>query len=563
MKFRLVVLAVGAFAALLLWPPGGAADDTGAALAQGRAYKLIGWNDLGMHCFDGKDYSIFAVLPPYNTIHAHLIDNRGKVVQSNTGYTVTYQAELDQLTNTTNSTSAPKTNFWQYAARLFFGNLQPDQGLKGYNMPGSGNTPQAMGYSNTDHTFLAVGIPLTNYADSSNQSYPVNYFPMMRLTAKNSSGTVLATTDIVLPISDELSCGVCHASGTGTPDAKPKNGWVYNPDPSKDMKLNILRKHDDLNAGTQLFQNAAAAVGYNPVGLEQTVTQTPVLCAACHADNALGAAGYPGIETETNAIHANHASAIDPATNQPLDNGTTRDACYRCHPGPKTQCLRGVMGNLTDNNGNHIIECQSCHGNLTRVGDSTRNGWLDEPNCQACHTGTATHNNGQIVYTSVWDGNNMRVAVDQTFATNPNTPQPGTSLYRFSAGHHGVQCEACHNSTHAEVVTSVLNDNVQNTNLQGHSGTLVECLSCHPSQPITATGGPHGIHPVGQVWVSNHPNVSQNPQPCQLCHGTDYKGTILSRAQVDRTFTTDGGVKRFSAGTIIGCYSCHNGPHGG
>src|SRR6516164_3479916 len=100
MRIRLGLLLSAAAGTLVFWAPGTQAqDEIGARPTRGGAYKLIGWNDLGMHCFDGKDYSIFAVLPPYNTIHAHLIDNRGKVVQSNTGYTVTYQAELDQLTN--------------------------------------------------------------------------------------------------------------------------------------------------------------------------------------------------------------------------------------------------------------------------------------------------------------------------------------------------------------------------------------------------------------------------------------------------------------------------------
>ncbi len=28
-------------------------------------YVLMGWNDLGMHCVDGNDYSVFSILPPY------------------------------------------------------------------------------------------------------------------------------------------------------------------------------------------------------------------------------------------------------------------------------------------------------------------------------------------------------------------------------------------------------------------------------------------------------------------------------------------------------------------
>ena len=42
-------------------------------------YALIGWNNLGMHCMDA-DYSVFSILPPYNTIHAQLVDTRTGLV---------------------------------------------------------------------------------------------------------------------------------------------------------------------------------------------------------------------------------------------------------------------------------------------------------------------------------------------------------------------------------------------------------------------------------------------------------------------------------------------------
>ncbi len=32
-------------------------------------WQVIGWNDLGMHCMDGTDFSVFSILPPYNTSH--------------------------------------------------------------------------------------------------------------------------------------------------------------------------------------------------------------------------------------------------------------------------------------------------------------------------------------------------------------------------------------------------------------------------------------------------------------------------------------------------------------
>jgi hypothetical protein len=525
-------------------------------------YKLVGWNDLGMHCFDGRDYSIFGVLPPYNTIHVHLIDSAGKLITSSTGYSVTYQAINDPLTNTVNRSSAAKTNFWQYAAALGFGALTPDKGLAGYSMPGTGNTPQAMTFATADNTWEAVGIPLTPYADSSTTAYPVNYFPMMRLTAKNSSGTVLATTDIVVPTSDEMSCATCHSSKSVSAAAQPANGWANNSDIAKDVKLNIIRKHDDRFAGTTLFKNAAAAMGYNTTGLEATAATRPFLCASCHGSNALSLAGYTGVEPLTTAMHTLHSSVTDPATNATLNAGTTRNTCYNCHPGAKTQCVRGAMANIKDANGVNEIECQSCHGNMTAVGTTGRQGWLQEPSCQMCHSGTAVANNGQIVYTSVFSsGTTQRAAVDQTFATNANTPASGLSLYRFSSGHGGLQCEACHNSTHAEYTSAVVNDNVQSTNLQGHEGMIAECTACHSSVPNTVNGGPHGLHPIGSSWVSRHPDLvdSSGATQCKVCHGTDYRGTILSKTKAARTLAG----RSFPAGTVIGCYSCHNGPGGG
>jgi hypothetical protein len=524
-------------------------------------FKLIGWNDLGMHCFDGKDYSVFAVLPPYNTIHVHLLDSTGKLVNAPAGYTLTYQAINDPLTNTMNTTSAPKSNFWQYAQALGFGALAPDVGLKGYAMPGSGNTPRALTFNAPDNTWMAEGIPMMPYADAAGPPYPTNYFPMMRVMAKNSSGTVVAQTDIVLPVSDEMTCNVCHSSSGGTLAARPSNGWVNNPDPAKDVKLNMLRKHDDRFATTSLFRTAATVTGYNTAGLEATVATKPILCDSCHGSNALSLPGVSGVPTLTVSMHGLHAGVVDPATNQTMESGTARETCYRCHPGPATECLRGAMGTLKTSTGANAVECQSCHGPMSSMAAATRKGWLDMPNCQSCHTGTATKNSGQIVYTSVFSsGTTVRAAADQTFATNPNTPMSGVSLYRYSQGHGGLQCEACHGSTHAEYATPIVNDNVQSTNLQGHAGTLAECTACHSTVPTTTNGGPHGLHPIGSTWVSGHQSAAEgNRASCQPCHGTDYRGTILSKVQADRTLAG----RSFAKGTIIGCYSCHNGPNGG
>ena len=163
--------------------------------------------------------------------------------------------------------------------------------------------------------------------------------------------------------------------------------------------------------------------------------KTPVLCAACHASEALPGTGLSGIPPLTQSVHALHAHATDPTNGLTLESSSNRSACYRCHPGSTTRCLRGAMGSAVAADGSMAMQCQSCHGSMSQVGGIYRRGWLDEPNCQACHTGTAVQNSGQIRYTSAFTSSGQfRVPANTTFATNPNTPGTGMSLFRFSQG---------------------------------------------------------------------------------------------------------------------------------
>jgi hypothetical protein len=400
-------------------------------------------------------------------------------------------------------------------------------------------------------------VPILPYDDAGVK----NYYPMMRIVAKSGT-TVVASTNIVLPVSDEIDCSVCHASGSVSA-AAPQKGWVYDKNPTKDFKRNIIRLHDERKPASAAM---LAWAGYNAGGLEATYNAgTPLLCARCHSSNALGTPGYTGVPSLTGSVHSAHVNAVDPTTGLTLGADTNRDACYRCHPGSTTKCLRGAMGKATNPDGSAMMQCQSCHGLLAAVGVSTRAGWLDEPNCQACHTGTAVRNSGQIRYTSALDaGGNLRIPTDTTFATTPNTPSAPYSLYKLSSGHGGLQCEACHGSTHAEFPSADTNDNIQSIKLQGYAGTLIECKTCHGGAQLTPTGGPHGMHPVGASWVSAHHDYVSggNTAGCQNCHGLDYKGTVLSAAKTNRTFDTGDGNITIAAGTQIGCYTCHNGPGG-
>ena len=551
-------------------PPATTGTGTGTQSNIGNSgnYTLVAWNDLGMHCVDGADYSIFSILPPYNNLHAHLIN---KTATSNKsvvgGVTITYEAVAD-TTGSINTTSVGKTNFWTWVLSLFGQSPAVNHGLNLSNPsisnPAPSLTPAAMTYNATLGWWEAEGIPAFPYDDQGHK----NYYPMVKVVAKDSAGTVLATTNTVLPVSDEMSCVSCHASNSVTA-AKPSAGWVNDSDTLKDWKRNILKLHDEKNPNAITTANMSSKYTHGTL-LASADAGQPILCAACHKSNALGTPAISGIKPLTEALHGKHATVIDPTTNKSMDSATNRDSCYKCHPGSVTKCLRGVMGNAKTASGANAIDCQSCHGSMSTVGNSTRNGWLDEPTCQNCHDKTNASSNTFSRFTSVFaSGTTVRTTIDNRFATNTNVPVSGKTLYRFSKGHGNLQCEACHGATHAEYPSSHANDNVQSLALQGHIGTIAECTTCHTTVPNTTGSGPHGMHTVGQSWISSHRSAAKSAgatsksgtDSCATCHGSDYKGTFLSKTWAARSFSVENGTKTFAAGTMISCYSCHNGPN--
>jgi hypothetical protein len=525
------------------------------------SYSLLAWNDLGMHCVDGKDYSVFSILPPYNNLHAQLV-NKTTNKQVNSGVTLTYEsyadntvASSDPLYGSINTISSTKTNFWTYVQALFGAQPAPDYGLNLSDPAVSnrtpGTTPSPMQYSASMGAFVAEGIPIMPVDDSGRK----NFYPMIKVVAKDATGAVLATARTVLPVSDEMTCKGCHSTTTSTNAAeiaaRPAAGWINDPDPEKDWKKNILRLHDEKKfadtVNQPLYVKALAQVGYSASGLLATATAgKPVLCAACHSSNALQTSGVAGVRALTHALHSQHATVKDPATQAALGDATNRSSCYTCHPGSVTQCLRGAMSTQS-------MSCQSCHGTMAQVGNTARAGWFNEPNCQSCH------HDGKREVVGV-DANGLpKVWTDTRFATNANTPMNGVSLFRFSQSHGNLQCEACHGATHAEYPSTHSQDNALSMDLQGHTGTVAECTACHATIPTTVTGGPHGMHTTGDAWVSSHKSQAKsNSTACAYCHGADYRGTPLSQIKVAKTINK----KSFPAGHNMNCYDCHNGPNG-
>ncbi len=367
-------------------------------------YIVLSWNDLGMHCAN-KDFSKIAVLPPYNNVLAQIIKKQSG--QPPQVLTIGFTIEYNIPGNTY---SVGKTNFWTYAQELFSlpQPLPNNIGLTGHGLTGMLDT--------SGNGFIITGVPITPFQD--NNLIQESPFQLIHLALKQTGNpTVIAYTDVVIPVSNEIGCvqSGCHSS-----------------------EQQIKNEHEDV-PGFHL--------------------NTPELCARCHASNALGTTGDSVAKAFSYRIHEKHHDI------QPI-NGI--ETCYKCHPGPNTQCFRDVMRNQ----GNMV--CQNCHGTMENLANSILNGrrpWLDEPRCGSttCHGSLYSEETGK--------------------------------LYRMSRGHGGLYCSACHSSPHSILPSREANDNLQNIRLQGFAGTLKNCLVCHSTAP---TGpGPHGIYYIGVKPISN------------------------------------------------------------
>jgi hypothetical protein len=500
------------------------------------SYALMAWSDSGMHCMD-EDYSVFSILPPGNTLKAQLVVKGASPRIVNAKVDITYEAADDE--GTKNSSSSSKTNFWDYATKLFpsLSSLVIEMGLNGKAT--QSDTPQLMDYNTSQNLYIAEGIPVVPIDDdNSGDSYP-----LVKVVAKNKNGDVLASTTTVLPVSTEMNCMGCHDKGSSP-------------------KMDIIKQHDNhIPNAVKDNSTELKSKGYNydDAGLEATVNGgTPILCAACHKDNALKGSGVGNVKSLTEAIHGAHSARTD-VSGYTLNDIENRSACYSCHPGESTKCLRGAMGSAKDSNGDNLIDCQSCHGTMEAVAEHAREGWNDEPNCQACHQDGKRY---PKAVTDVYKGT-LRDAVDTKFATETTVHDTnGSKLYRHSSGHNGMACAACHGTQHAIYPSSLPKDNKQSIELQGYAGTIRECGVCHgnDSSP-TVHNGPHGIHTIGQKWVDMHGSIAlkSGDDSCKVCHGTDLKGTDLSKVGTKRVFKLGvmSSYKEYSAGDKVGCFDCH------
>lgn len=544
------------------------------------------------------------------------------------------------------------------AERLFLGDgalTAEQQEMPGRSSPYASNDPLAFKFFTVDQPFFlnfpfgytsegvnwfeAAGIPLTAYDDFGRE----NPWPLVRVQARRTSGEVLASLDTVLPISGEANCGFCHNDpvdgGNGAATANLTTVAVSIDDTANvpaDVSrewaadINLLRLHDQKH-GTQLI------VGTTQDDPPGAIPFKAVVCQTCHYTPALDLAqlGPRGAENDpdpafgplangrdqiknrsmSNVMHGHHATVrgldgellfpqMPPAVN---GSGQLRDAvaakeilnatCYQCHPGRRTDCLRGAMAN-----GGML--CQDCHGNMAQVGnDFTRNvsatnpgdfvlgsdfytnpatprvPWANEPGCGSCHTGDATNNlhgtpgtigdpvDGIRLMQAYRTGDEKAtpiVPTNKRFAENvvaTGAAAGNPMLYRVSKGHGGVFCEACHGATHGiwPNKNPNANDNIAAVQLQGHRGTISECSTCHTGDLGSNLNGPHGMHPIGDAGArfasGGHESLAEgNRNACRACHGQNGEGTVLSAMSTDRVLRG----RSYPKGYQVGCTECHS-----
>jgi hypothetical protein len=318
-----------------------------------KKYIVIAWNDLGMHCYN-RDFQDLAVLPPYNNLWAQVIEvgNPPRLVTD--GVTVSYNFPDNTYSTTTDPGKVNKSNFWTYAKKLFGVDLPANVGLKGKSLSGNMDL-------NGTH-FVAEGIPITEYSDSNPTKRDPYQLANITVT-NNADGKVLATNQVVAPVSTEMRCDNCHYNGAfGISTAS--------------IEQNILTLHDNKNASD-----------YPDGHTGKLMDRRPVLCAECHSSNALGAKGVTGIPSLSNAMHSKHDGKVP----------NTTEGCYSCHPGPDTKCLRDVMSTQEG------MTCISCHGTMSKVKQNT-NPWLNEPRCDTCHKDSGFQQNNALYRLSTGHG---------------------------------------------------------------------------------------------------------------------------------------------------------------
>ena len=323
----------------------------------------------------------WTLLPPSNVIRAQLVRRDPSPERVMDDVTVTYAIEPDQADDTLTGTLEANDDAGRFEAR--------------------------------------VAIP--PYAKDGEY----NPLPIVTLTAKDSSGKILATAKLAAPTSDQMGCYNCH-SGT----------WHQGgPGVTKGTVENILITHDRMNS-TKLAR-----------------TEGVVECTDCHDDPIQGVEENDDKPNLSAAIHGVHAIY--------MAGRGAEDSCLKCHPQSTLRGQHEAVG----------FTCTDCHGMvedlavsllkseiergvpgagrlMARITPRTvankeaikpRKPWVNEPDCLTCHVDFGPPETDSAFNTWTEDA-------DGLFAARRDDMD-------------AMHCGACHGSPHA-IYPATPRDNV-------------------------------------------------------------------------------------------------------
>ena len=362
----------------------------------------------------------------------------------------------------------------------------------------------------------------------------------MRLTARDASGDAARVDRIVLPVSDEMDCRACHASGSRR-DARPAAAGSTTRTPAR-----LPPQHPPpprrAAASSPAYAPALAAAGYYPAGLYATVDRAGTAGPLRALPRLRGAARErPGRDPAADAgrpLAPRGRHRPDERPEPRLDREPLGLLPLPSRLGDAVPARRdGERDGGRRLDADAVPELPRLHGGRRR-GDAHR--LARRADLPECHTGTATTTPARSA---------TRASSTRRAPAGRRRPHlrderrhaaAGLSLYRFSNGHGGLQCEACHGSTHAEYPSSHVNDNLQASTCRG---TPARSSSAPP-----ATAAPADDHrraaraaPGRASWVTA--TATRREARTGLLPGlprADDRGTVLSRTFAARSLDVAG-----------------------
>ena len=337
-----------------------------------------------------------------------------------------------------------------------------------------------------------------------------NSYPLMRLVARNGAGS-RARHDRHRPAGvrrDGLhERATPRASGPG---GAARGGLGQRPDPQRDMRLNILRLHDERQAGDRAFTQRARGRRLQPrrpVRDGDDRRRRRSCAPAAIVSEALSGSGSPGVEPLTQAVHGRHAGVIDPATGLTLDS---TDEPLRLLPLP-SRLGDALPARRDGRGGRRRRHARDAVPELPRL-DERRRVRRRAPagsTSRAARTVTpaprpTTTARSATRRSSTRPGSRASPSIRRSPPT-PNTPAAGLVAVSLldrprrpaSARPATARRTPSFPASHATTTSRA-------SQHQGHVGMLVECASCHGRSADDRQRRAARHAPGRQRWVSRH-----------------------------------------------------------